>query len=228
MSIKDDLYSILNDYGKETLQLELQNNINSSIPNIKEILFKTIERNHKNKYSNNNNQYDDSEKPLSLLCEAFLHFLLTVTSLPSQRKVMFRDIEIDLVIPDLKHLQKDPNKNLIIKFDRGISLDNYINRLHNTISIKKENIWIVSVTPLNIDYRNYVIYKNQNDEKNHHLFIGNNNIDETYKRKEKGNLVLNSHSIHNINSNIIPFFNIVVDINKFLQDINHTGLKLVT
>ena len=31
-----------------------------------------------------------------------------------------------------------------------------------------------------------------------------------------------------INSNVIPFFNILVDIDKFLKDINHKGLKLVT
>ena len=159
MSVKDDLYSILNDFGKETLQIEFQNNINSSIPKIQEILSKTIERKYKQKYSNTNQNYNYNEKPLSLLCEAFLHFLLTATSLPSQRKVMLKDIEIDLVIPDLKYLNKDPNKSLIIKFDRGTSIKHYIDKLHNTISINKENIWIISVNPLNIDYRNYVIYK---------------------------------------------------------------------
>ncbi|HEU5172337.1 MAG TPA: hypothetical protein VFT83_02320, partial [Nitrososphaeraceae archaeon] len=99
MSIKNDLYSVLNEFGKEALQIEFQSNINSSVPKIKEIISKTIELRYKNKDKEmlDNDNYDDSEKPLSLLCEAFLHFLLTTTSLPSQRKIMLKDVEIDLV-----------------------------------------------------------------------------------------------------------------------------------
>ena len=228
MSVKDDLYSILNDFGKETLQIEFQNNINSSIPKIQEILSKTIERKYKQKYSNTNQNYNYNEKPLSLLCEAFLHFLLTATSLPSQRKVMLKDIEIDLVIPDLKYLNKDPNKSLIIKFDRGTSIKHYIDKLHNTISINKENLWIISVNPLNIDYRNYVIYKNNKDE-DQNIFIDNYNTDKiSNKRNEKSNRIINNNNMQKFNSNVIPFFNILVDIDKFLKDINHKGLKLVT
>ena len=36
MSIKNDLYSVLNDFGKESLQIEFQNNINSLVPKIKD------------------------------------------------------------------------------------------------------------------------------------------------------------------------------------------------
>ena len=43
MDIKDNLYSVLNDFGKESIQIEFQNDINTSIPKIKEILEKTIE-----------------------------------------------------------------------------------------------------------------------------------------------------------------------------------------
>ena len=178
MSIKNDLYSVLNDFGKESLQIEFQSNINSSVHKIKEILSKTIAMRYekKDKEINNNYNYNDSEKPLSLLCEAFLHFLLTTTSLPSQRKIILNDVAIDLVIPDLKSLYKDPKKGLIIKFDKDSETINYINRLHNKIPLDRKNLWIVSSTPLNINYRNYVIYKTKKDEESHILFIDNNNI----------------------------------------------------
>ena len=103
MGIKNNLYSVLNDFGKESIQIEFQNNINSSIPKIKEILTKTIESIYRKKPNGRNvHDFNNSEKPLSSLCEAFLHFLLTISSLPSQRKIMLKDIEIDLVIPDIK------------------------------------------------------------------------------------------------------------------------------
>jgi hypothetical protein len=171
---------------------------------------------------------NDSEKPLSLLCEAFLHFLLTTTSLPSQRKIILKDVEIDLVIPDLKSLYKDPKKSLIIKFDKDSKTLNYINRLQNNIPIYNENIWLVSSTPLDINYRNYVIYNNKKDEESHILFINENNINKNYNYFNQNNEVNNNNiNIQNVNSNVIPFFNIIVDIDKFLKDTKHTGFKFV-
>jgi hypothetical protein len=232
MSIKNDLYSVLNDFGKESLQIEFQSNIYSSVPKIKEILFKTIAMRFekKDKDINNHCNYNDSEKPLSLLCEAFLHFLLTTTSLPSQRKIILKDVEIDLVIPDLKSLYKDPNKSLIIKFDKDSKTINYINTVHNNIPISRENIWIVSSTPLGIDYRNYVIYENKKDEEFNNLFIDNNNIKKNYNCFYKNNDVINnssSNNIQNVKSNVIPFFNIIIDIDKFLKNTKHTGFKFL-
>ncbi len=232
MSINNDLYSVLNDLGKESLQIEFQSNINSSVPKIKEIISKTIELRYKNKDKEMlaNDNYNDSEKPLSLLCESLLHFLLTITSLPSQRKIMLKDVEIDLVIPDLKSLNKDPKKSLIIKFDKNASTINYIDRLHNNIPIDRENVWIVSPMPLDIDSRNrnYVIYKNKKDEESHTLFTDKKNMDKNNNYFiEKENVNINNSSIQNENSNVLPFFNIIVDIDKFLKDTKHTGFKFV-
>ena len=232
MSIKNDLYSVLNDLGKESLQIEFQSNINSSVPKIKEIISKTIELRYKNKDKEMlyNDNYNDSEKSLSLLCESLLHFLLTITSLPSQRKIMLKDVEIDLVIPDLKSLNKGPKKSLIIKFDKDASTINYIDRLHNNIPIDRENVWIVSPTPLDINSRNrnYVIYKNKKDEESHILFTDNKKMDENGNYFiEKENVNINNTNIQNANSNVLPFFNIIVDIDKFLKDIKHTGFKFV-
>lgn len=226
--MKNELYSVLNDFGKENIQIEFQNNINSSIPKIKEILSKTIATIYEKK-ENIDSDYNNFEKSLSILCEAFLHFLLTITSLPSQRKIMLNELEIDLVIPDIKTLYKDPKKTLIIKFDKDSSTIEYIKKLDNIQKIK-ENIWIVSATPLEINYRNYVIYKNI--EECQILFTNNMVIDENYNNyliDGKNEINKKKHNnIHNINPNVIPFFNIIVDINKFLKDTHYRGFKFVT
>lgn len=226
--MKNELYSVLNDFGKENIQIEFQNNINSSIPKIKEILSKTIATIYEKK-ENIDSDYNNFEKSLSILCEAFLHFLLTITSLPSQRKIMLNELEIDLVIPDIKTLYKDPKKTLIIKFDKDLSTIEYIKKLDNIQKIK-ENIWIVSATPLEINYRNYVIYKKI--EECQILFTNNMIIDENYNNyliDGKNEINKKKHNnIHNINPNVIPFFNIIVDINKFLKDTQYRGFKFVT
>lgn len=226
--MKNELYSVLNDFGKENIQIEFQNNINSSIPKIKEILTKTIATIYEKK-ENIDSDYNNFEKPISILCEALLHFLLTITSLPSQRKIMLNDLKIDLIIPDIKTLNKDPKKTLIIKFDKDSSTIEYLKKLDNIQKIK-ENIWIVSSTPLDINNRNYVIYRNK--EECQTLFTQNKTIDENYNNYliDGKNEINNKKykNIHNINPNVIPFFNIIVDINKFLKDTQYRGFKFVT
>jgi hypothetical protein len=222
--MKNELYSVLNDFGKENIQIEFQNNINSSIPKIKEILSKTIATIYKKK-ENIDSDYNNFEKTLSILCESFLHFLLTTTSLPSQRKIMLNELEIDLIIPDIKTLYKDPKKTLIIKFDKNSSINEYLEKLDN-IQKNKENIWLVSSTPLDINYRNYVIYKNKKECQT--LFTNNKTIDENYNYLFDGKNEINNNNLYNIKSNVIPFVKIIVDINKFLKDTKYRGFKFVT
>lgn len=226
--MKNELYSVLNEFGKENIQIEFQNNINSSIPKIKEILSKTIATIYEKK-ENIDSDSNNFEKPLSILCESFLHFLLTTTSLPSQRKIMLNELEIDLVIPDIKTLYKDPKKTLIIIFYKDSSTSEYIKKLDN-IQKNKENIWLVSSTPLDINYRNYVLYENKEEYQT--LFTNNKTIDENYNNyliDDKNEINNNNHNnIHNLKPNIIPFFNIIVDINRFIKDTKYRGFKFVT
>ncbi|HEX5187381.1 MAG TPA: hypothetical protein VFV86_10880 [Nitrososphaeraceae archaeon] len=233
MSIKNDLYTILNNIGKEDLQIEFQNNINSSIPKIKEIISRAIlMRNQVKNKENGDTHY--SSKYYPLLCEAFLHFLLTATFLSSQRKIKINDLEIDLVIPDLRTLNQDPQKAIIIKFDKDIAISDYITRLQNTISIPQNNLWLVSSTPLFLPYRNYVIFKNKLNEQANIPF-NDDNIDKdttliSNSKKindENLNSYLKNRATSSVNLNVIPFFNIIVDISKFLKDTNHTSFKLL-
>ena len=50
----------------------------------------------------------EKEESLGVLATGLLHFLLTSALLTSQRKIRYQGINIDIVIPDLKTLEKDP------------------------------------------------------------------------------------------------------------------------
>jgi hypothetical protein len=54
------------------------------------------------------------EEGLGILATALLHYLLTNALLSSQRKVEYSGIQIDIIMPDLKTLEIDPKKTLII------------------------------------------------------------------------------------------------------------------
>jgi len=56
----------------------------------------------------------NKEENLGVLATGVLHYMLTNAMLTSQRKVEYQGVEIDVVIPDLKTLEKDPKKTIII------------------------------------------------------------------------------------------------------------------
>ncbi|MDQ3882129.1 MAG: hypothetical protein M3249_03075, partial [Thermoproteota archaeon] len=108
VDIKDILYSVIDKIGKEKLRTEINSEIESSEKRCDEILeeCKKLMENRM------------SEESLADLCEALLHFLLTASLLPSERKVNLKGVELDLVVPSLKMLNKDPDKALVLQIIR--------------------------------------------------------------------------------------------------------------
>ena len=138
---------------------------------------------------------------------------------------MLKEIEIDLVIPDIKTFLKDPEKAIIIKFDKDSSTLEYINRL-NVIQPNTANIWIVSSTPVSNYHRNYIIYINKEEEYSHHLFENKNEKNGNYYYDYNSNNE-SKHNRKKINPNYVPFNEIIVDIDKFLNDTEHKGFKFL-
>ena len=54
------------------------------------------------------------EDALGSFCEGLLHFMLTVCSLTSTRKVQINNTVLDIVIPNLHTLKTFPNKSLLM------------------------------------------------------------------------------------------------------------------
>ncbi len=144
--IKDILYSVIDKIGKEKIRFEINSGIESSERHSKEILEDCKKL----------MAADMNEKALADLCEALLHFLLTASMLPSERKVKQKGIALDLVIPSLRMLKKNPDKVLVIQIIRE---NEDLTELPHTKSVQPydENIWLVSTRKLDTYHRNYYV-----------------------------------------------------------------------
>lgn len=147
--IKDILYSAIAKIGKDKIRMEVINEIEMSERRCNEILEESKKR-------MTNNLDDES---FANLCEALLHFLLTVSLLPSERKITWKGAELDLVIPSLKMLNKSPDKTLVIQIIKG---NEVLRKIEDAKSVQPHdaNIWTVSAKRLEIDHKNYYVGSN--------------------------------------------------------------------
>ena len=144
--IKDILYSTLNKIGKEKIRMEVISEIEMSETCCNEILEQC-----------KNSMGDElDEESFGNLCEALLHFMLTASLLPSERKVSWKGSGLDVVIPSLKMLSKSPEKALVIQI---IKRNAELTKIKHAESVQPNNanIWIVSARRLNVNHKNYYI-----------------------------------------------------------------------
>jgi hypothetical protein len=100
--IKQILYSEIENIGKEKIQAKINSSIKSSQKYIDKIMSECIT---KLTYESNDN--DDYNIKIATLCEVLLHFVLTICTLPSERKVQVKnDLILDVIIPNLKSKDK--------------------------------------------------------------------------------------------------------------------------
>lgn len=103
----------------------------------------------------------EKDESVSVLATGLLHFLLTNVLLNSQRKVEHNGIDVDIVIPDLKTLEKDPKQTLIIcipKTSDKNKIEQKLLRLYK-IQPEKQNVWLVLSQELDFENKSYIIRK---------------------------------------------------------------------
>jgi len=106
----------------------------------------------------------EREESISVLATGLLHYLLTNALINSQRKVEYQGIEIDIVVPDIKTLKKDPKKTLLIcilKSSNKNVIEEKISQLEK-IQPEKENIWVILTENIPIDKKSFVLSKESN------------------------------------------------------------------
>ena len=139
IDVKAILYSTITNMGKDRIESTIISDPSQIPSTIKELYSKCI--------TSLTSQTDyDKPKIHSDLIESLMHYLLTVTQIPSERKVKYNnDTEICLVIPNLKQLKADTKRTLVISFPKSLDAD-YINK-HASKLLKvqpqKSNIWLV-------------------------------------------------------------------------------------
>ncbi|MFZ0896480.1 MAG: hypothetical protein WAZ77_18420 [Candidatus Nitrosopolaris sp.] len=148
--VKDILYSTIESIGNERIRSDTTSNINFSEKYIDAIMAECITKISVNSNSSN------KDETIAVLCEALLHFMLTVSTLPSERKIQVKDnLTIDVVIPSLQRLKRTPDKSIIIEIIRNKMDSDKISQLE-FLQPNHKNIWLISVTPFSTTrYRAY-------------------------------------------------------------------------
>jgi len=106
----------------------------------------------------------EREESISVLATGLLHYLLTNALINSQRKVEYQGIEIDIVVPDIKTLKKDPKMTLLICIAKSSNknvIEEKISQLEK-IQPEKENIWVILSENIPIDKKSFVLSKENN------------------------------------------------------------------
>ena len=107
---------------------------------------------------------DKKEEAIGILATGILHYLLTNALLNSQRKVEYRGMELDIVIPDIKTLEKDTKMTLLILIPKSSNkkiIDEKISRLRK-IQPDMENIWVVLSEDMPLECKSFVLSKENN------------------------------------------------------------------
>ena len=103
----------------------------------------------------------EKDESIGVLATGLLHFLLTNALLNSQRKIEYEGIEVDIVIPDLKTLEKDPKQTLIICIPKTSNKEEIEQKLMELYKIQpeKQNVLLVLSQKLDFENRSYIIEK---------------------------------------------------------------------
>ncbi len=104
---------------------------------------------------------EEKEENLAILSTGLLHYLLTNALIPSQRKIEYKGIGIDIVIPNLKALDIDQKKTLIIYIPKTMNVDIIKQKLDNLKKIQpiNNNIWLVLSKKLCFQNKTYIVEK---------------------------------------------------------------------
>ena len=145
--IKDRLYHTIEAISESKINQQIiQNNTHSIIKQIiSQSNLDTLPGNHIEAYET--------------FAESLMHYLLTNALIPSQRKTTVNQIDIDIVIPDIRTLGLAKKDAIILVFPKTDNLTTIKSRLQRlgTIQPIKENIWLIQKSSLGLPYKTYEI-----------------------------------------------------------------------
>ena len=147
--IKDALYAKINNIGQEEIhQLLLKEEFSELFERINERAIHSVR------------DIDEYEKH-GTLAESLTHYLFTEMLIPSQRKITFENIELDMLIPNTTELQKDSQNTIIIFFVKTSNIEQVKHRIQDIKKLQKDDskIWIISKNHIEIGQSTYVTEK---------------------------------------------------------------------
>ena len=106
----------------------------------------------------------NKDESIGVLATGILHYLLTNALLNSQRKIEYQGVELDIIIPDIKTLEKDSKMTLLICIPKSSDkkiIDEKISQLEK-IQPNQKNIWIVLSEDIHTNKKTFVLSKENN------------------------------------------------------------------
>jgi hypothetical protein len=106
----------------------------------------------------------EKEEAVEVLATGLLHYLLTNALITSQRKVSYNDNELDIIIPDIKTLEKDPKKTLLVCIMKSSNINEINKKIERLEKIQpeKENIWLVLSEDIPTEKKSFILSKDHN------------------------------------------------------------------
>ena len=106
----------------------------------------------------------ESSEPVTLethgtFAEGLLHYLLTASMIPSQRKTKFQLVDIDIAIPDTRTLGTSPKDVIIISIPKTNNIELINSKISKLRKIQPipDNIWIVLENDIVPDAKVYTL-----------------------------------------------------------------------
>ena len=149
MELSKILYSAISEYGEQRILSDIvQGESPDTIKAIFEHCMSNIEKN-------------ETVKPdtSGAVAEGLLHYMLTVSMIPSQRKTLFQSVEIDVAVPDTRTLGVSPQDVAVILFPKTDNPDNIKSHIEKIKKIQPNvnNIWVVIDDNLQLDSKVYAL-----------------------------------------------------------------------
>ena len=161
--IKQILYSVIEyEIGRKNIQTGITSDIELSRKYIELIMSKCIAKlDIESNHNNDDHFYATIVSPLS---EALLHFMLTICTLPSERKIAIKnDLSLDVIIPSLQNLKVKPERSIIVQFIKEEMDLNNVPQLQS-LQPHHQNIWLIFAKPLSLTTKHTKYYILSNAE----------------------------------------------------------------
>ena len=147
--IKDTLYAKIDDIGQEHIHKLM---LNGKFSELFEKIFETT--------INSLDGINEYEKH-GTLAESLTHYLFTDMLIPSQRKISFKNTELDMIIPNIAQLKKNSNNTILIFIAKTSNNDEIKQRIQKIKMIQNSdsNIWVISKDDIQIPQITYTTKK---------------------------------------------------------------------
>lgn len=135
VELSEIIYSAISDYGEQRILSDIvQGESSEVIKVIFEYCLANIEKNH-----------PIDAHTYGTIAEGLLHYLLTASMIPSQRKTSFQSVEIDIAVPDTRTLVTSSQDVIVISFPKTDDVSNIKSQIENIKKVQPNpnNIWVV-------------------------------------------------------------------------------------